>query len=141
MTRVSLINREHLIRAYEEGRDFIKLASDIGVSRRSAYRIVRIFSDEGRRRPLPHAGGRNKVLLPEMIAYLISTIEEKPTITLLEMKQKLLSVYPGLPASLSPTTISRALDGALITLKLLRNVPMQWNSDEVKAERRDYVTW
>ena len=32
--------REHLIKAFE-GRDFVQLATEIGVSRRSAYRIVR----------------------------------------------------------------------------------------------------
>lgn len=141
MSRVPQVDREHLIRAFEEGRDFIKLASEIGVSRRSAYRIVRTFCSEDRRGPLRHAGGRTRVLLPEMIEFLLSIIGEKPTMTLMEMRRKLLSVFPELPATLSPTTISRALDGSLITLKLMRNVPTEWNSDEVKNERRDYATW
>ena len=140
MSRISAIDREHLIKAFEDGRDIVRLTSAIGVSRRSAYRIVRSFCDEGRRQALPQSGGRQKILSADHLDYLVSCIQDKPTITLLEMKGKLLSAFPGLPA-MSLTTISRALDGSLITLKLLRSVPTQWNADDVKSERVEYVNW
>ena len=141
MPRISTVDRNHLISAFEEGRDYVQLASEIGVSRRSAYRIVRTFSQEGRRRPLPQAGGRKKLISPEMVEHLVSWIQDKPTITLEEMRGKLFATFPALPPNLSLTTISRALDGSLITLKLLRSIPTQWNASDVKEERVAYVTW
>ena len=141
MSRITSVDREHLIKAFEEDRDFVQLASEIGVSRRSAYRIIQTFCRDARRTSLPRSGGRKRLLMPEMIEYLVSCVQDKPTITLLEMRGKLLSAFPQLPPNISPTTISRALDGSLITLKLLRCVPTQWNSDDVKAERVDYVNW
>lgn len=62
MPRIRSVDREHFIKAFEEGRDFVKLASEIGGSRRAVYRIVRTFSDEGRRQPHPQSWGRKKFL-------------------------------------------------------------------------------
>jgi hypothetical protein len=60
--------------------------------------------------------------------------------TLVEMRTKLQTEYPSL-TQISLCTLSRALDGQMITLKDVRAVPMQWNTDEVKLERRTYAQW
>ena len=42
---------------------------------------------------------------------------------------------------MSQSTIIRALDGQLITLKDVRAVPLNWNHDEVKLERKLHFEW
>lgn len=55
MSRMSARDREHLMKAFEEGQEFIPLTSDIGVSRPSFYRIIRTFCD-GYREALSSSG-------------------------------------------------------------------------------------
>ena len=74
-----------------------------------------------------------------MLEGLIAFIEEKPTAILNEMKMKLLELYPHSPVSIS--TISRKLDGSLITSKLLRSVPYSWNTPQVNDERYAFEQW
>ena len=140
MPRVSQSDRNHIIRAFEDGLDFISLANDLHINRRTAYRIVQTFQRENRRHCLP-VTGRHKILTPGMVNSLVSFVEEKPTATLLEMRGHLLQMFPTLPAQLSLTTISRALDGCIFTLTLLRSVPTQWNIEEVKCERAEFASW
>lgn len=86
MPRVSASDRNHIIRAYEEGRDFISLANDLNINRRTAYRIVHVFQRKNRRLCLPaNCGGRHKILSQEMLDCLVTFVQEKPTATLLEM--------------------------------------------------------
>lgn len=70
-----------------------------------------------------------------MVAY----VEEKPTATLHEMKLKLLELFPHSPVSIN--TISRQLDGSMITVKRLRSVPRVWNTPGVKEERSAFAQW
>ena len=101
MPRVNASDRNHIIRAYEEGRDFIALADDLNINRRTAYRIVQIFQRENRRTCLPmNRGGRHKIISQEMLDCLVTYVQEKPTATLLEMRAKLLEQFPTLPAQL-----------------------------------------
>jgi hypothetical protein len=56
------------------------------------------------------------------------------------MKTHMMAAMPDAP-DVSLCTISRALDGQLISLKLLRQVPMDWNSNVTKEARRMHVQW
>ena len=132
--------REAIIRAFEENQDFMKVAEILGVKRSTAYKIVAKFKASGQREALLRGGCRPHVITDDMRAALVTFVEEKPTVTLGELRAKLGERFPDHNPS-SIMTISRALDGELLTLKLLRSIPTQWNSEEVKLERKAHVEW
>ena len=136
---VSPADRERLINAFEEGRDYIDLAEMLSIPRRTASHIILTFRRTGRRETLPRGGNRPPIFNDEMHEELIRYVEEKPTATLEEMRARLRLIFPLRPVS--TTTIMRHLDGCLITLKLLRTVTFNWNSEEVKEERAHYARW
>ena len=137
--RISQLDRDRLITAYEEGRDFIELAEVLSINLRSAYRIIRQYKNTNRRHPLPSGGPPPKKLDDNMVTSLVDYIAMKPTATLEEMRVFLMEQNPGI--NISTTTIMRRLDGKLITLKLTRTVPFEWNSEDVKNERHEYAQW
>ena len=55
------------------------------------------------------------------------------------MKQKLCAGQPSV--DLSTTSIARALDGQLVTMKKLQDCPAQRNSPRVKRDRVQYAEW
>ena len=61
-------------------------------------------------------------------------LESSPTLTLGELNSSLREVFPRKP-QVCNMTISRALDGELITVKLCRNVAENRNSNVVKDAR------
>ena len=138
--RISKECRETIVRAYEDGRDYILLADSLNVKRRTAYGIIQRYQRTGRVEVLPRGGARASVLTEAMKTALVTFVEEKPTITLDELRAKLIEQFPEKPM-VSRMTISRALDGALYTLKLLRSVPVQWNVEDVKDARKAFVEW
>ena len=56
------------------------------------------------------------------------------------MRSRLQQEFPNKP-SVCIQTISRILDGRLITLKDLRTIPSAWNSESSKTIRMEYGTW
>ncbi|KAG7157487.1 hypothetical protein Hamer_G005930 [Homarus americanus] len=61
-------------------------------------------------------------------------VQATPTITIREPNHTLGQTFPGKP-HVCNMTVSRALDGKLITLKQVHNVPANHNSEDVKAAR------
>ncbi|KAG7168394.1 putative DDE superfamily endonuclease domain-containing protein 1 [Homarus americanus] len=61
-------------------------------------------------------------------------VEATPTITIRELNHTLRQTFPGKP-HVCNMTVSRALDGELITLKQVHNVSANRNSEEMKAAR------
>jgi transposase len=138
--KVDLKDRERIVKAYTDGRDWLTLAKAIGISPQTARSIIATFQRTGRIKQLPKGGDKRGILNEAMKQSMTKYIEEKPTMTLMEVRTKLQTEYPSL-TQISLCTISRALDGLMITLKDVRAVPMQWNTDEVKLERRAYAQW
>ena len=79
--RISQVDRDRLIDAYEEGRDYIELAETLKINLRSAYRIIKQYNDFHRRHALPSGGRPPKNMSPEMIDEVVGYIETKPTAT------------------------------------------------------------
>ena len=138
--QIAAAAREAIIRAFEEDGDYCQVAESLHVNKKTAYRIVSTFQRSGQREALQRGACRPKMMTEEMISALVSFVEDKPTLTLNEMRGKLVECFPDevVPSTM---TISRALDGALITLKLLRSPTTQWNSGDVKRERKEYTEW
>jgi len=129
--QIAAAAREAIIRAFEEDGDYCQVAESLHVNKKTAHRIVSTFQRSGQREALQRGACRPKMMTEEMISALVSFVEDKPTLTLNEMRGKLVECFPDevVPSTM---TISRALDGALITLKLLRSPTTQWNSGDVK---------
>ena len=136
----SLEKRDILVAAYENGNDYIQIAEYLGMKKRMAYALIKRYKDTGMVEALPTGGNRSSVLNDEMKRVLISFVEEKPTSTLMELAGKLREQFPETQMP-SRMTISRALDGEMYTLKMLRSIPVEWNSDRVKDERKVYTEW
>ena len=75
-----------------------------------------------------------------MIDCILQYVEGKPTATLKEMKSHVTHMLPEKPI-VSEKTISRHLDGQMISLKLVRTAPMQWNEPRIKLERMRFMEW
>lgn len=136
--RIGNEDRRRIIKAYNDSDDWQLVAEILNIKRQSAYNIIKIYNETGRIDQLPRGGDHSSKIDEETKALLIGYIEEKPTITLEEMRSRLIA--EGRP-SVSVQTISRALDASLISIKDLRTIPTQWNLPEYKAERKQYAEW
>ncbi|MEL7523457.1 MAG: transposase, partial [Cyanobacteria bacterium J06553_1] len=133
-------DRTRLISAFEDGRDWRELAEVLDIKRQTAQSIIRKFMRTGEREIRPRGGAQATKMDQEMIAALVRYVEEKTTYTLEEMRIRLQQEFPNKPR-VCCQTISRALDGRLISLKDLRTIPAAWNSEDSKTMRRDYGNW
>jgi transposase len=138
--KISALDRERLVNSYKDGGDWQNVARILGIKRQTARNVIAVYQRQTRIHTLPKGGDRRSLVDEDMLGTLMTYVAEKPTATLDEMRLKLMQELPTKPA-VSLNTISRALDGQLITLKDVRTVPFQWNSDEVKRERKDYAQW
>ena len=137
---VANVDRERLVNAFVEGRDYQVVAKDLGIARQTARNIIVNFCKDGRVERRPTGGRRNQKIDDEMIQYLIAKIESKPTSTLNELKQQMRVDLPNKP-HVSHQAISKKLDGLLYTVKDVRSVPEQWNTPRVKEERQQFANW
>ena len=67
-------------------------------------------------------------------------IEGNPLITLKQAKEEVTEIFPT-KSLFSIPTLSRYLDGELISLKMSREAPERRNSPAVKDSRHAYTTW
>ena len=104
------------MQAYEEGEDFLTMASRLGIKRTTAYSIVTRYVKEGRTESIGHRGGRRCVIDNETIDFLVLLLEANPDLTLRCMKETVREIWPGKP-HFNEVTLSRALEGEAITLK------------------------
>ncbi|XP_042229780.1 uncharacterized protein LOC121871483 [Homarus americanus] len=67
-------------------------------------------------------------------------LEANPMMTLREIKEEVMDIFPTKP-HFSEVTLSRYLEGELISLKMSRDSPAERNSPAVKEARHAYATW
>ena len=138
--KVSNLDRDRLINCFENNRDWITLAEELGIKRQTARSIILVYQKSGWRTKLPKGGNRSKSISDEQLQKVTDYIAEKPTINLAEMVSKLRVDFPEWqPCSVQ--TMSRVLDGQLITLKISRTVTDQWNTQRTKELRQSYAQW
>ena len=123
MARIPGMDRTRILQSYEDGEDFVQVAETLGIKRTTAYSIIRNYAMTGRSVPLARGGGRPLLLDRESKDFFVGLIEEDPMITLQSMKERYRVAFPDKPV-VHISTISRALDGQLITLKKSHDLPM-----------------
>ncbi|KAG7165130.1 putative DDE superfamily endonuclease domain-containing protein 15 [Homarus americanus] len=135
----SATDRERIIEAYRAEQDFLVVAAALGVQRTTAYSIVRVYQRENRVEAA-HAGGRHKIIDNETLDLIVMLLEANPMMTLREIKEEVMDIFPTKP-HFSEVTLSRYLEGELISLKMSRDSPAERNSPAVKEARHAYATW
>ena len=126
-------DRERLIELYTSGGDWQKLGQLLGISRQTVRNIIIAYINHNRVGNLPRGGPRRLRLSANIIDSMLEFVGGNPAATLEQIRADAPDV--------NLTTISRALDGRLITLKLLRQVPMDWNAPVTKEARRMHIQW
>ena len=58
---ISDIDRDRVIRAYEENKDWVKFAENLNIRRQTAQSILKTFLDTGRRSKKDRGGSTSKV--------------------------------------------------------------------------------
>lgn len=132
-------DRARLIESYERGDDFVALAATLGVRRTTAYGIIRRFQASNIVEAV-HAGGRRRIIDNETLDFIVMLIEADPLLTLGQIRDTVGQIWPTKPG-FSVSTLSRYLDGELISLKTAHDIPAQRNSDAVKDARHAHAEW
>lgn len=105
--------------------------AELRIPQTTAYEIIRKFVETGERRGRHGGGGQRPVLDDKAKNFLVMLVEAIPTITISELNRTLRQTFPGKP-HVRNLTVSRALDGELLTLKQVRNA--QVNNAQVNCK-------
>ena len=139
--RISDEDRERLVEAFEgHNADYLELADTLGIKRSTARSIVATYLRSGRRHKLHRGGAKNQKMDDEMRARIQRIIDVNPLVTLQQIKRDLEAALPLKP-TVTISTISRALDGMFITLKLAEDVPDARNAPRNLDLRVEYGQW
>lgn len=135
---ISPEDKRRLVEKYEANEDFLVTAAELGIKRTTAYGIIKKYQEKGHVDDGRVDSGRKRKIDDESLDFLVLMIEAVPTITLNELNQALREAFPTKP-HVCVSTISRALDAALITIKKCENVPHDRNSPAVKEVRVQFA--
>jgi len=138
-TKVTTEMKRRLVEAFEAGDDYHNAARTLGIKLQTARSIL-VRYREGQ--PIEdQRGGRREEstkVTPSIVQLLVNMVEQTPDLTLKTMKAHL-STDAGVEISIS--SIARALDGQLISMKKLQDCPKQRNSPRTKMLRAAYADW
>ena len=131
---VCAADRERIIRAYQDGGDYVAVARQLSIRRTTAWSIVAKWIRTGETSASQRGGDRPRKVDDEMMDFYLMLIEDDPTVTLKKMNEAVRAAWPEKP-HVSTATISRALHGSLVSIKQTRNIPATRNSPQTKERR------
>jgi transposase len=134
--KISVSDKQRLINSYQCGGDYVSLAKHLNIKESTARSCVQRFKNNSH--PGTHGGHKRCLLTDEIFSILEVFIQENPLATLAIIKGYLQSVCE---LNVSSNTIANWLDGRLITLKRMRDVPHERNSVSTKDKRCEYAQW
>ena len=137
--RTSDDDRRRIVECFNDGGNFVALAATLRINRCTAYSIIRCYQRHGRT-DSTHAGGRPRVIDNETLDLPVMLIEANLLITLKILNEEIRAVSPLKPR-FDDATLSRALDGKLITLKQCRDCSAERNSPTTKDAHHAYCQW
>ena len=129
-------DKERIIESYQKYEDFIELAHRLEINEKTARTIIRrhcLSLSSGN-----HGGHKKKKINADNGDALLEYVGLHPSSTLKDMKDYLIIVCD---LEVSESTIANFLDGKLITMKQIRDVPQERNSERVKEIRQQYARW
>ena len=138
-TKVTIEMKRRLVEAFEAGDDYHNAARTLGIKLQTARSILLRYR-EGQ--PIEdQRGGRREEsikITPSIVQLLVNMVEQTPDLTLKVMKQRL-ATDAGVQVSIS--SVARALDAQLISMKKLQDCPVRRNSMRTKTLRAEYADW
>ena len=133
---ISAVDKKRLVETYSSGDDWRTLAVQFGIKVRSAEGIIGKFKQSGQISTGKWGGHKPKLITYEVGSQLISFVEENILATLIQMQQFIEERFAFKP---SLKTISVFLDNKCLSLKLVRDIPSERNSDRVIELRYNYA--
>ena len=112
--RVSNVDRQRLVDAFEDGDDYHELAALLGIPYQMARSIIRVWLAEGRVQSLPEGGVGSIKLTDDMQAFIRDFVLQQPFTTIAAVGQELAVRFPD--TAISNSTIARHLQNQLITI-------------------------
>ena len=137
---ISNTDRARLVEAFNDHQYYLALADTLRINRSTARSIVTTYVDTGRINKIPRGGSRNTKVDDEMRNHLANIIDANPLLTLQQMTDSLERNLPNKPP-ISKSTVARALDGMLLTMKMAEDVPDARNTPRVLDQRVEYAEW
>lgn len=120
-----------ILKAFESGKDWKSLAETLGIKKSTLYRWINSKQSVDKR-----GGPHNKKIQENHKEFLIRKIEENPRITLADLSIELERVHE---LKVTSQCIGKQLDGLLYSLKAIRLIPENANSDINKQKRKDFI--
>jgi len=135
--RLSNLDKERIIQAFENGEDYYLLGKQLGASHGATRGIVYRYRKKGLITTGRRGGYRKPKINEQMGEKLLEFLEICPDSTLLELSKFLLEKFH---VSCSISTVDRFLSGKMYSIKKISASVQEKNSDRVKNERKEYAT-
>lgn len=129
--KVSESDRRRIIEAYNEDKNWRDLCKSFKVNISTAYEWIR----KGQTQPKKKGGSQSKKTA-EIINCILDKIEKEPSVTLSELTTLTRSIFD---VSVCVNTMKNWLDGELISLKDVRPMVHNVNTQENKVKRAQYL--
>ncbi|UWU67883.1 transposase [Bradyrhizobium sp. NC92] len=129
---VKPLSEDLRMRAVEGGMSRRAAAERFGISVASAVRFVREWRENGTTKPKRQGGDQRSQRIEEYHDAIISAIEAKPDMTLVEISEMLKSEFG---ASFAPSSIWRFLDRHGITFKKKRSDEYRFSPNSPAKDR------
>ncbi|XP_022902532.1 uncharacterized protein [Onthophagus taurus] len=130
--KISISDRERIIKAHEEGKDWRATATALGVNVRTAYEWLK----KDQSLPKKKGGNASSKKTAAISDALVRWIEEDSTITLKGLCDHVSNEFQ---VNVCQNTMKNWLDGQLFSLKALRPQIVNMNNEENKVKRKEYV--
>ena len=112
---------KRILEVYREGGGSMEeVAARFLVHRNTVYNLTKRFRSTGTLAPLPHGGGPDPLLTPEVLAHLQELVDQKNDRTQAEMAEQMKGSF-GI--AISRRSVSRGLQRLHITRKKKRFMP------------------
>jgi len=128
--------RELICRKYDSGKPVKVISEELDVKYKTVYSILKIYKDEHRSHTNARNSGRKKSVTPEICRYIKSLIEEDCSITLNNMKSKILEEKG---VSLSAPTLHRSIANFEYSFKRVVLIPEARNKESNIQRRFEYA--
>ena len=139
-SKISENDKQRLFEAYQQGEDYIQLAKLLNIKRTTAYHIIKRAETNGGAVAKPRGGVRHSKMTREMKNTIRDIVERHPDFTIRMINEELRRQLPQAP-QVGRSTISSTLEGLMITLKKLEDVPAKRNAANTKNLRLAQATW
>jgi len=135
---IAVLDKERLVACFNNGGEWRSLAAELSINYNSAKTIISQYRQNGVITQGRRGTHKECVLTGEIGQHLTNYVEENNLATLTQMKQFLSNDHN---VNVSIPTITRFLDKKCLSIKLVRTIPANRNSNEVLDRRQQYVKW